>query len=110
MFIKRERYLEKIRPFYEIDLIKVLTGVRRCGKSVLLTQIEEEIIAQGTPADHIIRVNFEDIQFEKIRSAEKLNDYILTQITDSDRYYLFLDEIQHVRQFVKVAFIDAFLT
>lgn len=102
MFIKRERYLEKIRPFYEIDLIKVLTGVRRCGKSVLLTQIEEEIIAQGTPTDHIIRVNFEDIQFEKIRSAEKLNDYILTQITDSDRYYLFLDEIQHVRQFEKV--------
>lgn len=77
MFIKRERYLAKIRSFYEVDLIKVLTGVRRCGKSVLLTQIEEELLAQNVPHDHIIRINFEDIQFEKIRTAEKLNQYVL---------------------------------
>ena len=82
MFIKRERYLTKIRSFYEVDLIKVLTGVRRCGKSVLLTQIEEEILAQNVPHDHIIRINFE-------------------KICDSDKYYIFLDEIQHVRQFEK---------
>lgn len=102
MFIKRERYLAKIRSFYEVDLIKVLTGVRRCGKSVLLTQIEEEILAQNVPHDHIIRINFEDIQFEKIRTAEKLNQYVLEKICDSDKYYIFLDEIQHVRQFEKV--------
>lgn len=102
MFIKRERYLAKIRSFYEVDLIKVLTGVRRCGKSVLLTQIEEEILAQNVPHDHSIRINFEDIQFEKIRTAEKLNQYVLEKICDSDKYYIFLDEIQHVRQFEKV--------
>lgn len=102
MFIKRERYLAKIRSFYEVDLIKVLTGVRRCGKSVLLTQIEEEILAQNVPHDHIIRINFEDIQFEKIRTAEKLNQYVLEKICDSAKYYIFLDEIQHVRQFEKV--------
>lgn len=102
MYIKRERYLAKIRSFYEVDLIKVLTGVRRCGKSVLLTQIEEEILAQNVPHDHIIRINFEDIQFEKIRTAEKLNQYVLEKICDSDKYYIFLDEIQHVRQFEKV--------
>ena len=102
MFIKRERYLAKIRSFYEVDLIKVLTGVRRCGKSVLLTQIEEEILAQNVPHDHIIRINFEDIQFEKIRTAEKLNQYVLEKICDSGKYYIFLDEIQHVRQFEKV--------
>lgn len=102
MFIKRERYLAKIRSFYEVDLIKVLTGVRRCGKSVLLSQIEEEILAQNVPHDHIIRINFEDIQFEKIRTAEKLNQYALEKICDSDKYYIFLDEIQHVRQFEKV--------
>lgn len=102
MFIKRERYLAKIRSFYEVDLIKVLTGVRRCGKSALLTQIEEEILAQNVPHDHIIRINFEDIQFEKIRTAEKLNQYVLEKICDSDKYYIFLDEIQHVRQFEKV--------
>lgn len=102
MYIKRERYLEKIRPFYELDLIKVLTGVRRCGKSVLLSQIEAEVVDGGVPSDHIIRVNFEDIQFEHIRKAEKLNDYICTKMTDAEKYYIFLDEIQHVRQFEKV--------
>ena len=82
MYIKRERYLEKIRPFYELDLIKVLTGVRRCGKSVLLSQIEEEIVKSGVASDHIVRVNFEDIQFEHIRKAEKLNEFFKTSYDD----------------------------
>lgn len=102
MFITRERYLEAIRPFYEADLIKVLTGVRRCGKSVLLGQIENEFLSQGVHTDHIIHINFEDLQYEKIRTATKLNDYILERITDTAKYYIFLDEIQHVRQFEKV--------
>ena len=102
MFIKRERYLEKIRPFYEVDLIKVLTGVRRCGKSILLSQIEDEFAAMGVPRDHMLKVNFEDIQYERIRNAEKLNEYITSQIRDEERYYIFLDEIQHVRSFEKV--------
>lgn len=102
MYIKRERYLAKIRSFYESDLIKVLTGVRRCGKSVLLSQIEEEILAKDVSIDHVIRINFEDIQFEKIRTAEKLNSYVIDKIHDAAKYYIFLDEIQHVRQFEKV--------
>ena len=87
MYIKRERYLEKIRPFYKLDLIKVLTGVRRCGKSVLLSQIEEEIVKSGVASDHIVRVNFEDIQFEHIRKAEKLNEFVLAHIADSEILY-----------------------
>lgn len=102
MLIKRERYLAKIRPFYDADLIKVLTGVRRCGKSVLLGQIEEELRTEGYNDDHIIKVNFEDLQFEKIRTAEKLNKYVLKHIKDKERYLIFLDEIQHVRSFEKV--------
>ncbi len=102
MLIKRERYLAKIRPFYDIDLIKVLTGVRRCGKSVLLGQIEEELRNDGYDDDHIIKVNFEDLQFEKIRNAEKLNQYVLSCVKDDRRYLIFLDEIQHVRNFEKV--------
>lgn len=102
MYIKREKYLQKIRPFYEVDLIKVLTGVRRCGKSILLTQIEEEFLAKGVDERHIIKVNFEDIQYEKIRTYEKLNKYVISKITDEARYYVFLDEIQHVRNFEKV--------
>lgn len=102
MFIKRERYLAKIRPFYDVDLIKVLTGVRRCGKSVLLGQIEEELRSSGYDEEHVIKVNFEDLQFEKIRTAERLNKYVIDHIKDDGRYLIFLDEIQHVRSFEKV--------
>ena len=102
MYIKRERYLAKIRPFYGVDLIKVLTGVRRCGKSILLEQIEEEFIVNDFDKDHIIRVNFEDLSFEKIRTADKLNKYIQKQIKDEEKYLIFLDEIQHVSGFEKV--------
>ena len=102
MYIKRERYLNKIRPFYEVDLIKVLTGVRRCGKSILLSQIEDEFKENGVADDHIINVNFENVEFEKIRTCEKLNKYVLSKIKDEGRYYIFLDEIQHVRSFEKV--------
>lgn len=101
MYIKRERYLQKIRPYYGVDLIKVLTGVRRCGKSILLEQIEEEFLVKGFDETHIIRINFEDLQFEKIRTAEKLNSYVTKKIKDKDKYLIFLDEIQHVRSFEK---------
>lgn len=102
MFIKRERYLSKIRPFYDVDLIKVLTGVRRCGKSILLTQIRDEFIEKGFDEDHIIFINFEDLQFKKIKTADKLNTYVKNQIKDDNKYLIFLDEIQHVRSFEKV--------
>ena len=102
MYITRERYLAKIRPFYEVDLIKVLTGVRRCGKSVLLTQIRDELIDKGIDEAHIIEVNFEDIRFEKIRTVAKLDAFIRKRIQDNDKYYIFLDEVQHVRSFEKV--------
>ena len=102
MYIKRERYLKKIRPFYNVDLIKVLTGVRRCGKSILLEQIEEEFISNGFDETHIIKINFEDLQYEKIRNVSKLNQYIISKIKDKNKYLIFLDEIQHVRSFEKV--------
>ena len=103
MLIKRTQYLEKIRRFYESNLIKVLTGVRRCGKSVLLTQIKDELISEKKISeDHIITINFEDIRFSKIKNFNKLNDYILKKINDNNKYYIFLDEIQHIKQFEKV--------
>ena len=100
-FIKRERYLKQIRPFYGVNLIKVLTGVRRCGKSVLLHQIKDELAEEVLDEAHIISINFEDLQFEKIRNADKLNSYILSQIKDDEKYLVLLDEIQHVRSFEK---------
>ena len=103
MLIKRNQYLENIRRFYESNLIKVLTGVRRCGKSVLLNQIKDELMNEKRiKVDHIISINFEDVKFYKIKNYNKLNDYILKQIIDDNKYYIFLDEIQHVKQFEKV--------
>ena len=64
--IKREKYLSQIRDFYDKDLIKVITGIRRSGKSVLLKQIIEEIKAQGIDTDHIIYINFEDVKYVNI--------------------------------------------
>ncbi len=102
MKIIRKHYLNKIRPYYEVDLIKVLTGVRRSGKSILLSQIRDEFIANGTDKNHIIEINFEDLSFENIKNYKKLNTYILKKIKDSQKYYIFLDEIQHVKGFEKV--------
>lgn len=101
--IKREEWLKKIRPFYDQgDMIKVISGVRRCGKSTLMGQIRDEIIEKGVDYTHIIEINFEDYRFEKIRSANGLYHYLRERIIDEDMYYIFIDEIQHVRSFEKI--------
>lgn len=103
MLIKRKAYLEQIRKYYDSNLIKVITGIRRCGKSILLNQIMEEIMeSDGIDKNHIISINFEDLRFSKINTDMKLNSYILKRIVDDRKYYIFLDEIQHVRQFERV--------
>lgn len=97
--VKRELYLRRIRPFYESDLIKVLTGVRRCGKSVLLKQIIDEIKTSGIGEEHIIYMNLEDMKFTFIKNAMDLYQYIIERIKDDSKYYIFLDEIQNVEEF-----------
>lgn len=100
--IIREDYLKLIRPFYHQDLIKVITGIRRCGKSVLLNQIMEEIKNENIDSDHIIYVNFELQQHENIKNATALNEYIKNSIKDNKKYYIFFDEIQNVKDWEKV--------
>ncbi len=103
MIIKREKYLEKISRFYDSNLIKVLVGVRRSGKSILLNQIKEELISKRRiEPNHIISINLEDVQFSNITKFNALNDYIVERIVDEDKYYIFIDEVQHVKQFEKV--------
>lgn len=95
--INRERYIEKIRPFYESDLIKVITGIRRCGKSVVLEQVKNEIAAQGK---NIIHLNFElHSVSSKITDDEELINYIEEKIKTSpdEKWYIFLDEVQSVK-------------
>lgn len=98
----RERYLKLIIPFYNQDLIKVLIGIRRSGKSVILKQIIDELIANGVDDNHIIYINFEDYDFEEYTDAKKLNDYIKEKIIDDKKYYIFFDEIQNVEKWEKV--------
>ena len=99
----REDYLSKIRGFYDSDLIKILVGIRRCGKSVILNQIIEELKGKRKiDEEHIIFINFEFIEFEDLLDYKKLNKYIKDKIKDNKIYYLFLDEIQNVDNFEKV--------
>ena len=100
--LKRELYLKRIREFYDSDLIKILVGIRRCGKSVILEQIIEELKNIGIEEKHIIYVNFEFIEFEELTDYKKLNTYVKERIQDDKMYYLFFDEIQNVDNFEKV--------
>ena len=89
--------------FYDSDLIKILVGIRRCGKSVILNQIIEELKdKRKINEEHIIFINFEFIEFEDLLDYKKLNIYIKDKIKDNKIYYLFLDEVQNVDNFEKV--------
>lgn len=98
----RENYLNKIRDFYnETSLIKIIYGLRRSGKSVILTQIIDELKAENIDDKHLIYINFENLDFSDINDAKSLNDYIKNKIEDNKIYYVFLDEIQKVKDFEK---------
>lgn len=100
--IKREKYLKKIRPFYEQDLIKVITGIRRCGKSVILNQIMDELRQSGVKDEQIIYINFEFTDYIDINDAKKFNDFIEKKLINKNKYYVFFDEIQNVDRWEKV--------
>ncbi len=97
--VKREQYLERIRPFYDSEMVKVITGIRRCGKSTIIRQIIDELKITGIKDKNIIYINFEDYQYRKISSADALYEFIKAQITNNEKYYLLIDEIQNVDAF-----------
>ena len=98
--IKRKKYLDEIRPFFDEDLIKVITGIRRCGKSTLLKQIRNEL-SNHSNKDHIIYINFEDVSYSEIKDFKDLNNLIVKKLVDDKKYYLFFDEIQNIKQWEK---------
>lgn len=98
----REKYLSEIRDFYdETSLIKIIYGLRRSGKSVILTQIIDEIKSKGINEEQIIYINFESLDYSSIKTAKDLNDYIKSLTKNKNKYYVFLDEIQKVEDFEK---------
>lgn len=100
--IKRELYLEQIRPYMETDLIKVIVGIRRSGKSTLMKQIIDELRNQGIPQEQIIYLNFEDYRIRTYKNPNRLYDYINEKIVVGAKTYIFLDEVQEVTDFEQV--------
>ena len=99
--IPREKYIHKIRPHMHRPVIKVLTGIRRSGKSALLTLIADELKQQGIKDDHIIHINFEESRFFSLTNALLLDEYLRGKMTESGMYFLLLDEIQEVENWEK---------
>ena len=96
----REKYLSRIRSFYHTEsLIKIIYGMRRSGKSVILKQIMDEIIKSGVNEDNVIYINFESLKYDFIKDGKDLYNYIESLKINKNKYYVFLDEIQKVEEF-----------
>ena len=105
--INRELYMEQITPFIDKPFVKVITGIRRCGKSVVLRLIREELLRRGVSEDHIIYMNFESFEWMDVKEAKALYTYIREVTKVSGKYYILLDEIQEVTDWEKA--VNAFL-
>ena len=103
MYVKRQKYLDKLISQKDKDIVKVITGIRRCGKSVLLFDMYYDyLLSCGVGEDHILRVNLETKKNEKLRDSDALYHALVGQILDEEKYYVFIDEIQYVDGFEDV--------
>ena len=100
--INRPEYLQFLTSWKDEHVIKVVSGVRRCGKSTLFEMFKQQLLQEGVLEDQIISINFEDIDFDDLRTPTALNNYIKERIQDKNNYYVFLDEIQNVAAFERV--------
>lgn len=98
----REKYLSKLRPFYNSDIIKVITGIRRCGKSFILKAIINELLANGVDESQIIYIPLDKRGFKSINTPEMLEERIEALIRNNNFYYLFIDEVQNIHGFESV--------
>lgn len=98
----REKYLKKIRPFYAADIVKVITGIRRCGKSYLMKSIIKELLKEKISEERIIYIPLDNRGFKSIKTPEQLETVIESFIKDDGFYYLFIDEVQNVKGFESV--------
>ncbi|WP_295726088.1 ATP-binding protein [uncultured Leptotrichia sp.] len=100
--LKRDEYIKKIVPFIDKDVIKVLTGIRRSGKSVMLKLLMEELKNIGINEKQFIYINFENLKYRNLKNYERLYDFILNKVDNKYKsYYIFLDEIQEMEEWEK---------
>lgn len=100
--IKRELYMKRIRPFIGTDLVKVMTGIRRCGKSVMLDLIKEELVESGVNPAQFISINFENLNYAHLQNGKTLHEEITKRAAEiGGKVYLFFDEIQEVKDWEK---------
>ncbi|MDR3191098.1 MAG: ATP-binding protein [Lactobacillaceae bacterium] len=116
-YVRREQYLDFLHRWREKDMIKVLSGVRRAGKSTLLELFKRDLREDGVLPQNIISINFELIEFEELTDYHKLHEYVLARVDETTMNYVFLDEIQHVEQFERAVdslyirdYIDLYIT
>ncbi len=100
--IKRKEYLDRLISLKDKQIIKVVTGIRRCGKSTLFELYQEHLLLSGVEASQIQSINFEDFNFSELTDPKKLHAHILENLQEGKKNYIFLDEIQNVAQFQKV--------
>src|SRR5690625_928939 len=105
--ILRPNYIEELKPFIDKEQVKVITGIRRSGKSTILLLLRKELLDRGVNESQIIHLNFESFQLIDYRNDHKLYAYIKGKISNSKKYYLLLDEIQEVVGWERV--INSFL-
>lgn len=97
--VLRKQYLDKLKKLRDKQIIKIVTGIRRCGKSTLLKQFANHLMTSGTDKERIISINFEDIAFEELLDYKALYKYVCGRLADGQMTYVFLDEIQLVPDF-----------
>lgn len=100
--VERKEYLDRLNQWRDEQVIKVITGIRRCGKSTLLLQYQEWLKASGVSEDQIVSVNFEELEYEELQDYRKLYSYLKNRLCERKKTYIFLDEIQKVPSFEKI--------
>ena len=100
--IERKTYLKRLRRLKDQNLIKVITGIRRCGKSTLLEAFKSELLSSGITPENIIFLNFEERENLHLTNWTILYDEIIEKVNPKEKYYIFLDEVQLINDFEKL--------
>ena len=94
--IVRPHYLDLLKTYRDVPLVKILAGIRRCGKSTILDMLQDDLIKSGVPADHIISMRYTSEDFDDGMTDKDMYNGIKEKMTDGERYYLLLDEVQEI--------------